>query len=40
MTRQAGGTQYIYQNDTSHRIALEFNYNGTQIIYKQGQYLQ
>ena len=32
ITRQAGGTQYINQNDIS--------LFGIQIIYKQGQYLQ
>ena len=39
MTRQAGGTQYISERHFS-RTALEFNWNGIQIIYKQGQYLQ
>ena len=39
MTRQAGGTQYVLKRYFS-RTAPEFNQNGIQIIYKQGQYLQ
>ena len=40
MTRQAGRHAIYMSERYFSRTALEFNYNGIQIIYKQEQYLQ
>ena len=40
MTRQAGGTQYICQNDISLVLPKNSTRMEYKIIYKQGQYLQ